>query len=553
MGTPQGHVAYGNCTIVAEAVPGLQNGGVDQARLGVSVPAPGKVPKRLMPLAHLDLAALRRWVITARADLAAYAEALNSLNVFPVPDGDTGSNLLMTMSDAVDEIDRRAPETLVSATRDMAQATLTAARGNSGVILSQLSCGVSEVVEADGGETLAAHQLARVLTRAAQLAQDGVSVPVPGTILTVAAAAASTAERADGAGADLVGVIDAAVAGAGEALLRTRIDNPVLCRAGVVDAGGAGYLLVLEALQRVVHGEGGLAVTGGTEPEWLRISRDAAGSGVAELPVDCGDHAPADGPSYEVMFLLEKTSDDAVGELKATLHDLGDSLVVAGGPDRFSVHVHVDDVAAAVNAGVDAGRAHRFRITRFADQPSVQTPEFVVLALAHGQGVAHEFKRVGLTALTDWYDEEVLRSQLGRVGTLLLCTSPETFDAARGLTTDAMVVAVGRDAAQALAAAAVLDIDAGFDQMCAAAREAAADVASVRVVGDPGDDALMQQIRGAAEAVRGAELMTLVTGDGLTADRIDALLLAVATEHPTLDVTHVAGGVGEPLLTIGVE
>lgn len=503
-----------------------------------------------MPLAHLDLAALRRWVITARADLAAYAEVLNGLNVFPVPDGDTGSNLLMTMRDAVDELDRRAPDTIATATAALAQAALTAARGNSGVILSQLSRGVSEVAAADGGETLGAHQLVQVLVRAAQLARDGVSAPVPGTILTVADAAARAA--ADDSDTDLSGIIDRAVEGAAQALLRTREENPALRRAGVVDAGGAGYLLVLEALQRVIHGEGGLAVTAGTEPEWLRISRDYTGSGPAELPVDCGDHAPVDGPSYEVMFLLEQADSDAVAALKTRLHELGDSLVVAGGPDRFSVHVHVDDVAAAVNAGVAAGRAHRFRITRFADQTAGQTPEFAVLALAHGQGVAHEFKRAGLTAITDWDDPDRLRSQLGRTGTLLLCACPEAYDAAGGLHAEGVTV-VGHDAAQALAAAAVLDADAGFDQLREAAREAAADVVSVRIVGDPGDDALMQQIQEVIDSAPGAEMVTLVTGDGLTAARIDNVLRTVTASHPTLAITHVAGGVGEPLLTVGVE
>lgn len=504
-----------------------------------------------MPLAHLDLAALRRWVITARADLAAYAQALNGLNVFPVPDGDTGSNLLMTMSDAVDELDRRAPETIVTATAAMAEATLTTARGNSGVILSQLSRGLSEAVDASRGQQLGGHQLALVLSRAAQLAQDGVSAPVPGTILTVAAAAGSAATDADSTASDLVGVIDAAVKGAGDALLRTRFDNPVLCRAGVVDAGGAGYLLLLEALQRVIHGEGGLATTGGEQPDWLRISKDSTGA--ADLPADCGDHAPLDGPAYEVMFLLEETTEDAVGVLKTTLHDLGDSLVVAGGPRRYSVHVHVDDVAAAVNAGVGSGHAHRFRITRFADHRSTETPDFAVLALAHGQGVAHQLHRAGITTVTDWQDEAALRARLGRSGTLLLCAAPDAYDAARALGSDQGVVAVGSDAAQAIAAAAVLDPDAGFDQLCAAAREAAADVASRRVVGDPGDDALMGQIRELIETTAGAELVTLVTGDGLAAARIDGLLGVVRRERPELEVTHVAGGLGEPLLTIGVE
>jgi uncharacterized protein len=503
-----------------------------------------------MPLAHLDLAALRRWVITARADLAAYADALNGLNVFPVPDGDTGSNLLMTMSDAVDELDRRAPEDMVAGTAAMSDATLTAARGNSGVILSQLSRGVSEVVAAADGQELGGHQLALVLTRAAQLAQDGVSAPVPGTILTVAEAAGTAANRV-ASSADLAGVVDAAVQGAGEALLRTRIDNPVLCRAGVVDAGGAGYLLVLEALQRVIHGTGGLARTGGAEPEWLRISKGTAGA--VDLPADCGDHAPLDGPSYEVMFLLDDTTDDGVGLLKTTLHDLGDSLVVAGGLDRYSVHVHVDDVAAAVNAGVAAGRAHRFRITRFADSRPTGSPEFAVLALAHGQGVAHQLQRSGIATLTEWADEKRLRARLGRSGTLLLCAAPDAYDAARALDPEHRVVAVGRDSAQALAAAAVLDPDAGFDRLCAVAREAAAEVASNRVVGDPGDDALMRQIREVIVAANDAELVTLVTGDGLAADRIDALLGTIRREHPAVEVTHVAGGVGEPLLTIGVE
>lgn len=504
-----------------------------------------------MPLAHLDLAALRRWVITARADLAAYAEALNSLNVFPVPDGDTGSNLLMTMSDAVDELDRQAPEDLVTGTAAMAEATLTAARGNSGVILSQLSRGVSEVVEAAGDQEIAGHQLALVLARAARLAQDGVSAPVPGTILSVATAAGAAATDADSTDADLAGVVDAAVKGAGEALLRTRIDNPVLARAGVVDAGGAGYLLVLEALQRVIHGAGGLATTGGEQPDWLRISKDGGGS--VDLPADCGDHAPLDGPSYEVMFLLDGTTDDAVGVLRTTLHDLGDSLVVAGGPDRYSVHVHVDDVAAAVNAGVGSGHAHRFRITRFADHRSEEPPEYAVLALAHGQGVAHQLQRAGITTVTDWTDGAAMRARLGRSGTLLLCAAPDAYDAARALARDHEVVAIGRDSAQAIAAAAVLDADAGFEQLCASAREAAADVGSSRIVGDPGDDALMGQIRELIRTAGGAELVTLVTGDGLAAERIDGLLGAVRRESPSLEVTHVAGGVGEPLLTIGVE
>lgn len=500
-----------------------------------------------MPLDRLDLAALRRWVITARADLDAYAEPLNALNVFPVPDGDTGSNLLMTMSDAIDAMDEEAPDDIGGAAAAMARATLVAARGNSGVILSQLARGVDEVVAGAGPRSLDAAQLAAVLVRAAELAEDGVSVPVPGTILTVADAAAAAARRASDSGAGLTGVIDAAVRGATDALLRTRTENDVLLQAGVVDAGGAGYLLVLEALQRVVRGEGGLATTGGTVPEWLRISRSES-----RAILDCGPTGEGGGPSYEVMFLLDEAAPDTVARLKGRLDALGDSLVIAGGPDRYSVHVHVDDVSAALNAGADAGRPHRFRITRFADRADAVAAESVVLALVTGAGMAKQLQRSGVAAMTDWADGARLGARIGRSHTLLLCASEQARETGLRLGRDDVEV-VGENAVQVLAAAAVLDRSGAFEQQCAAAREAAEDVLSDRIVGDPGDDALMERVRDLLERAVAPEILTVVAGDELSASRADRLVRAVRQDRPDLHVVHVERGGDDALLTVGVE
>lgn len=499
-----------------------------------------------MPLAELDLAALRRWVITARADLAAYAEDLNRLNVFPVPDGDTGSNLLMTMSDAVDEIDATAPEALDTAAAAMAGAMLTAARGNSGVILSQLARGVSEAVEAGGDRPLGPQDLAQVLTRASQLAQDGVSTPVPGTILTVAAAA-GTAARAAGS-TDLSGVVDAAVDAARDALLSTRTENPVLLSAGVVDAGGAGYLVVLEALQRVIHGEGGLASTSRQQPDWLLDSA---------APDVCTSDGAQTSPAYEVMYLLDASSEGAVAGLKRALDALGDSLVVAGGPQRYSVHVHVDDVAAALNAGVTAGRPYRFRVTRFADQMASVAAEFVTLALASGDGISQALRQSGVDVVTDWRDAAVLRARLGGAGTLLLCSSPEAYDAAVALAAAGRVTVVGQDAAQLLAAVSVLPADrsttAGFERACSAARGAAGEVISTRVVGAASQDVLVQRVREVIDAAQAPELVTLVTGSRLPVDRADDLVEETRASYPALEVIHLAGGDEGTILTIGVE
>lgn len=338
-----------------------------------------------MALDVLDLDALRRWVVAARSDLATYAEKINKLNVFPVPDGDTGTNLLLTVDGAMGSLTFAQPEDLGVAANNLAQATLMAARGNSGVIISQIARGVAEVLVESPSAELSARGFAEALQRAANYAWRSVSSPVEGTILTVAGAAADGAAlHADGT---LREVVVAAVEAAEVALLNTTEQLESLRSAGVVDAGGAGLVLVLQSLRRVVDSDGGPVRPLAETPSWLLAEAPA-------LSADC-EQDEIGGPGYEVMFMLSDTDEQRVARLRGTLDRLGDSLVVAGGPQTWSVHVHVNDVAGALNAGADAGRPHRFQVTRFADELAARHPvpvstqtRTLIVAVADSPGLA---------------------------------------------------------------------------------------------------------------------------------------------------------------------
>jgi uncharacterized protein len=379
-------------------------------------------------LERLDSRAARRWAMATRAAFAAHRAEIDDLNVFPVPDGDTGTNLYMTLDSALEA--SRAPReqlpgsgggaeaTLADDAATLARATLLSARGNSGVILSQLVRGLSEVIAesaaagADGGGThgvdgtdgtdgtdgIDGPTLAVAMRRASDRAYASVTRPVEGTILSVAAAAASAAELAAATGSDLYAVAGASLAAARMALAATTAQLPILASAGVVDAGGMGYVLVLEALERVIAGE--LATDRQTEHE-ARL-RPAALRAAAHADHDrgsCGQREPG-APAYEVMYLLSDSSDEAVARLRVRLDALGDSVLVVGGEDIWNVHVHVDDAGAALQAGIEAGRPHRIVVTHFGDQQRAKTAHsargpVAVVACAAGEGLAEVFSKAG--------------------------------------------------------------------------------------------------------------------------------------------------------------
>lgn len=330
----------------------------------------------------LDGAAARRWAIRGRDALGEARAEIDALNVYPVPDGDTGTNLHLTMIEACAATQALpAHARLADVVDALARGALMGARGNSGIITSQLLRGwADEVAGLDNADAQSARQ---AFARADQQAWAAVDRPVEGTILSVSQAAAKAAQDA---GPLLYDVVCGAVRAAQKALARTPEQLQVLHQAGVVDAGGRGLVVLLEALASVVGG--GPAPPAADSPE---------------PPGSCTD-LDVQGPGYEVMYLLDADA-EAVTRLRSRLQPLGDSLVVVGGGRLWHVHVHVDDAGAAVEAGTQAGRVHQIRITHFADRaegararrPTAELDRTgaVVVACAAGPGLSRLFEGAG--------------------------------------------------------------------------------------------------------------------------------------------------------------
>jgi uncharacterized protein len=312
-------------------------------------------------LDRLDADDLRQVMVTYRDALKEHRDVINRLNVYPVPDGDTGTNMGLTLDSVVSTLEETGPS-LPEVCRAISHGSLMGARGNSGVILSQVLRGISAVVaEASGADGTDAPTLARALGSAAEAAYQAVMTPVEGTILTVVRESSAVAERTAADSAALVDVLAAARAEAAASLERTPTLLPVLAEAGVVDAGGAGYVLLLDALLAVVDGRAvpapDVTLPAGEGP----LSDDTV--------LHHADHEAHDVSEtrYEVMFFLD-APDDAVDGFKQTWATIGDSIVVVGGDGIWNCHVHTDDIGAAIEAGIAVGRPHKIRVTDLHDE-----------------------------------------------------------------------------------------------------------------------------------------------------------------------------------------
>lgn len=345
----------------------------------------------------LDTALLTGWTRAATTALERHCAEIDRINVFPVPDGDTGTNLLLTMRAAADAVRRVVRENgagrgVAVAAAALARGALVGARGNSGVILSQVLRGLAEAVTP--APRPAGAVLADALQRAHRLATAAVSSPREGTVLSVLAAAARAAAEADPDRLDDVAV--AAADAAGAAVRATTGQLPELARAGVVDAGGLGLYLVLDALAAFVTGRAPGGELPGTSTPVAR-GREVL---VAEREAGSDEH------DYEVMYLLDGTDDARVDELRGRLAALGDCVAVAGDSDGlWNVHVHCTDIGAAIEAGIAAGRPHRISVVRFADQGApVDSPgrfsrERAVLMVVTGREVAELARSAGAVVL----------------------------------------------------------------------------------------------------------------------------------------------------------
>ncbi len=297
----------------------------------------------------LDAEALTGWAALALDGMKTHRRAIDALNVFPVPDGDTGTNMYLTLEAGVAAmmaIEGDVPEPGNARLAALARGMLLGARGNSGVIMSELLRGIAATRAADLTRPMDGSWLADALTRASSAAFSAVSNPKEGTVLTVARAAATAAtEIAAETDGDLQAVTRAAAEAARTALAGTTAQLEALRRAGVVDAGGRGYVVLTDALLEVVTG------VHSDLPEFARLAPEPDSLADPEHML----HGYG-GPAYEVMYLLD-APDEAIPGFKARLAGLGDSLVVVGGDSLWNIHVHVDDAGAAVEAALAIGVA----------------------------------------------------------------------------------------------------------------------------------------------------------------------------------------------------
>ncbi|MBB3036264.1 DAK2 domain-containing protein [Hoyosella altamirensis] len=551
-------------------------------------------------LSTLDAHALLRWAAACVSGLERRRDEINVLNVFPIADSDTGTNLHFTMAAALraaEQANGGTEPTVQDLATALARGAVAGARGNSGVILSQLLRGVAE---ASSERSIDGNVLKDALEAALDLVSKSLSNVVEGTVVTVLRGAAQAARATDECA--LADVTRAAADGAASALEQTPRQLSVLSQAGVVDAGGLGLVVILDALVGVVTGD---------EPQRPRFtvratvgdtttSASATAPAADARPVEhIHEYATGDA-EYEVMYLLDGSSDHAADALREKLSDLGDSVVVVGdGSGVWSVHVHSADPGAAIEVGLAAGKPRDIRITAFAPDQQVSfaaTPTRplvrMVLALVTGGDAAELFESEGATVLRTGG----MASPQELLDAILALRADEVFVLPNGLIKAEELVAVSTQArqlghpavllptssmVQGLAALAVHDPSrvASDDSYAMAAAAAATRWGSVRRadsraltmagVCEPGDCLglvgrevlVIDEDLAVATAqladlmlAAGGELVTVLAGqDGAGTYLADTLEKHIKKMHPGIDLMVYPGGQDDDILQIGVE
>lgn len=548
----------------------------------------------------MDAYGVASWASCCVRELDALHTDIDRLNVYPVPDSDTGSNLLHTIKGAHAALDGLVPAGAGEALTLLARGAVAAARGNSGVIAAQSLRGFAQ--ECAGAEVVDGRLLAAALVRAERLATEAVAHPVAGTMLSVLAAAASGAAEPATAGDALDEVALAAVAAAEEALTRTPGQLAVLAEAGVVDAGGRGVLAMLDALVEVVCGRS-VPARPAFDPPVGALARPSGGSEYGGQP-------------WEVMFHLDGVDDAGLKTLRAALDQLGDCVTIAGDDDgRHAIHVHCADIGAAVEAGLAVGKPYQVRVESLTGPVAAATDcapgsapavARALVAVVTGDALAELCRQEGITVVAVDDGTPPAPDRLADIITGLSARHVTVLPGGIELTTAAEVavelaVAAGQDVVvipcgspvQALAALAVHDLArrAGDDVVAMAEAAAAtrrghlsvADQDAITwvgrvnagdLVGFVDDEVVLIEsaaklsgpianaqdvLLDAASAVlgrmlaAGGELVTVLLGaqapDGLG----DLLADRLADGHPEVEVAAYSGGQTDSVLSFGVE
>ena len=339
---------------------------------------------------------LRRMIISAAAAIENHKQALNELNVFPVPDGDTGTNLSMTITAAAGDLRKADDPDLGTAAKIAASAMLRGARGNSGVILSLLFRGISRKLK--GCTDCDGVLWAQALQEGVDAAYKAVMKPAEGTILTVSRLAAAKAQEASQENNFIEFVQNAAVEEAKIALANTVNQNPVLKKAGVVDAGGKGWLTALEAMLSSIQGEDVVAEAAG-EATAVKEAADFSDFNTEDITF-----------TYCTEFIVSRENDKDPEELRAFLSQLGDSLVLVDDDEIIKVHVHTNDPGKALSEAVHYGSFVTVKVENMRLQhtekvmnekdlaPQIAEPEkpLGVVSVCAGAGLADVFLNLGV-------------------------------------------------------------------------------------------------------------------------------------------------------------
>jgi DAK2 domain fusion protein YloV len=560
---------------------------------------------RVPTLERLDARALRDVITTFRDTVRSHAGGLNRLNVYPVPDGDTGTNMARTLDAVVAEMEG-APEDNLDATCDaISHGSLMGARGNSGVILSQILRGLASTMK-HGAEAAehGGHRVAEALTAASAGAYQAVLKPIEGTILTVVRESAEAAKAASTDGGSLVEVLRAARAAGKQALDNTPELLPVLKDAGVVDAGGAGYLLLLDSALHVVDGSP-LPEPDAESAEYGSGPSGAAFQAVAHRSSSVDGELDVSEQRYEVMYFLD-LADEQIQPFKEGWGAIGDSIVVVGGDGLWNCHVHTNDIGAAVEVALDlGGRPKQIRVTDLfeevadeqaqrehaareaaiaagdphvtpragAGQPPVTT---AVVAVCSGDGLAELFANLGVQGIVgggqtlnpstaELLDvvEHVNADQV-----VILPNNKNIIPVAEqvdALTSKSVLVVPTRTMPEALAALIVYDPEASVEDNAAEMGEAIESIATGEVtqaVRDSNSD---------AGPITAGDWMGIVRGDGIVAvagsaidastqllDRLitpdrELLTIITGTDASPADLAAIEGWVADQRADVQVE
>ncbi|GBC86677.1 hypothetical protein HRbin12_00675 [bacterium HR12] len=532
-------------------------------------------------LERLSAADVRAAMTLGLQTLRSHAPAVNRLNVYPVPDADTGTNMTLTLEAVVRALEG-APADMRSTMRAIADGVLLGARGVSGVILAQLLRTLAERLA--GVEAVGPAELADALAAAARAAEGAIRDPVEGTILTVARAAAEAATDAAGGGADLVGTLEAARAAAVRTLERTPELLPALARAGVVDAGGTGFVLLLDAL---------LSATDGRPlPEPAPVAEPRAVSSPGEGSHD-GDHR------YEVACLLEAPA-EVIPALREAWGRIGGAVVVVGGEGTWTCHIHTDQPGEAIEALAGFGRPRSVRVTDLVLQtveerglPPEPEPDHVrtaAIAVATGDGLRRLLRSFGVRVLTGSRAAapsvgelvDAVETAHGDAVVLVLADPrfrPAAEEAAALAPRPTRVVAC-RSIPEQIAAVRVYDPEGEVEAVARAMAEEAALVRSgwvVRAVRDAEVDGRTVRAGewlamtpegavGAAASVEDAvglvlpglvgdapEVLTVIEGEGSNEAATEAVLARARALRPDLGIQVLRGGQPHQAYALGVE